>query len=252
MGGSPMLSVGQLGWRCVFLLALTIEVAGCSSEAARFNGDRYSRSNPEVTGSIQHVPIDNRPLPPQPVQQASVASNTSPPRPVVAVPSSAASGKSVVHVVKRGDTLKKISLLYHAPIADIAKTNNIQLTTRLKVGDHLVIPSVTVNSKPFPPLSNHSATSAQSTSAQAEPKNAVKATEEAAALPMFRWPVRGHIIAGFSSSLNGARNDGINLAVPEGTPVKAAEDGVVSYAGNELKGEGNLVLIRHSHGYSTV
>ena len=50
---------------------------------------------------------------------------------------------------------------------------------------------------------------------------------------------------------NGQQNDGINLAVPEGTPVKAAEDGVVAYAGNELKGYGNLVLVRHSNGYVT-
>ncbi|MBN8958070.1 MAG: M23 family metallopeptidase, partial [Rhizobiales bacterium] len=41
------------------------------------------------------------------------------------------------------------------------------------------------------------------------------------------------------------------LAVPEGTSVKAAEDGVVAYAGNELKGYGNLVLVRHSNGYVT-
>ncbi len=37
--------------------------------------------------------------------------------------------------------------------------------------------------------------------------------------------------------------------MPEGTPVKAADDGVVAYAGNELKGYGNLVLIRHANGF---
>jgi murein DD-endopeptidase MepM/ murein hydrolase activator NlpD len=68
-------------------------------------------------------------------------------------------------------------------------------------------------------------------------------------MPSFRWPVRGRVIAGFGSKPNGVQNDGINLAVPEGTPVKAADDGVVAYAGNELKGYGNLVLIRHSNGY---
>ena len=50
---------------------------------------------------------------------------------------------------------------------------------------------------------------------------------------------------------NGQRNDGINLALPEGTPVHAAEDGVVAYAGSELKGYGNLVLVRHSNGFVT-
>jgi murein DD-endopeptidase MepM/ murein hydrolase activator NlpD len=63
--------------------------------------------------------------------------------------------------------------------------------------------------------------------------------------------VRGRIIAGFGPKTNGQQNDGINLAVPEGTPIKAAEDGVVAYAGNELKGYGNLVLIRHGNGFVT-
>ncbi|MQT14454.1 LysM peptidoglycan-binding domain-containing M23 family metallopeptidase [Segnochrobactrum spirostomi] len=67
----------------------------------------------------------------------------------------------------------------------------------------------------------------------------------------FRWPVRGRIVAGFGKKPNGEQNDGINIAVPEGTPVKAAEAGVVIYAGNELTGFGNLVLIRHEGGWVT-
>jgi murein DD-endopeptidase MepM/ murein hydrolase activator NlpD len=62
----------------------------------------------------------------------------------------------------------------------------------------------------------------------------------------FRWPARGRVIAGFSGK---GGNEGINIAVPEGTPIKAAEGGTVAYAGNELKGYGNLVLIRHPNGY---
>lgn len=63
--------------------------------------------------------------------------------------------------------------------------------------------------------------------------------------PEFRWPARGRIIQGFKAG----GNDGINIAVPEGTAVKAAEGGVVAYAGSELKGYGNLVLIRHPNGF---
>ena len=63
--------------------------------------------------------------------------------------------------------------------------------------------------------------------------------------PEFRWPAHGRIIQGF----NAGGNDGINIAVPEGTAVKAAEDGVVAYAGDELKGYGKLVLIRHPNGF---
>lgn len=62
--------------------------------------------------------------------------------------------------------------------------------------------------------------------------------------PEFRWPARGRIIQGFQGG-----NDGINIAVPEGTSVKAAEGGVVAYAGSELKGYGNLVLIKHPNGF---
>ena len=62
----------------------------------------------------------------------------------------------------------------------------------------------------------------------------------------FRWPARGRVITGFGA--NGG-NEGINIAVPEGTPVKATEAGTVTYAGSEVKGYGNLVLIRHDNGY---
>jgi murein DD-endopeptidase MepM/ murein hydrolase activator NlpD len=64
--------------------------------------------------------------------------------------------------------------------------------------------------------------------------------------PEFRWPVKGRIIQDF-----GQNSDGINISVPEGTEIKAAENGVVAYAGNELKGYGNLILIRHADGYVT-
>ena len=82
-------------------------------------------------------------------------------------------------------------------------------------------------------------------------ENPVKKAETVAAnkMPQFRWPVTGHIIEAFGQRPNGTTNDGINLAVPEGTPIKAAEDGVVAYAGNELKGYGNLVLIRHADNF---
>jgi murein DD-endopeptidase MepM/ murein hydrolase activator NlpD len=68
---------------------------------------------------------------------------------------------------------------------------------------------------------------------------------------MFRWPVRGRIVTAFGPKPNGQQNDGINIAVPEGTPIKAAEEGEVAYAGNELKGYGNLVLLRHPNGFVT-
>ena len=69
--------------------------------------------------------------------------------------------------------------------------------------------------------------------------------------PPFRWPVSGRIILDFGATLAGEKNDGINIEAPEGTPVRAAASGTVTYAGNELKGYGNLILIRHADNYIT-
>jgi murein DD-endopeptidase MepM/ murein hydrolase activator NlpD len=139
----------------------------------------------------------------------------------------------------------------------------------VRVGDHIIIPDVHSLQQPAPVApradvpaapparttiatveSPHSARLAAPTAPPAQ-DSAVKSAEPVGALPSFRWPVRGRIIAAFGPKPNGLQNDGINLAVPEGTPIKAADDGVVAYAGNELKGYGNLVLVRHSNGFVT-
>jgi murein DD-endopeptidase MepM/ murein hydrolase activator NlpD len=67
----------------------------------------------------------------------------------------------------------------------------------------------------------------------------------------FVWPAKGPLLAEFGTTGKGQHNDGINIAVPRGTPVVAAQDGVVAYAGNELRGFGNLLLIKHSDGWMT-
>ena len=85
------------------------------------------------------------------------------------------------------------------------------------------------------------------TSTASIPPDDIKSATTDDGRPEFRWPARGRIIQGFSSG----GNDGINIAVPEGTQVKAAEGGEVAYAGSELKGYGNMVLIRHPNGFVT-
>lgn len=67
----------------------------------------------------------------------------------------------------------------------------------------------------------------------------------------LRWPAQGRVISGFGGRPDGTHNDGINLSVPMGTDVHAAESGVIAYAGSELKGYGNLILIRHDNGWVT-
>ena len=65
----------------------------------------------------------------------------------------------------------------------------------------------------------------------------------------FPWPVHGHVVAGYGVATGGAHNDGINIAAPRGAPVKAVDSGIVAYAGNELRGYGNLVLVKHPDGW---
>jgi murein DD-endopeptidase MepM/ murein hydrolase activator NlpD len=101
---------------------------------------------------------------------------------------------------------------------------------------------------PSIPVAPHASDVASATNASA---NAIDDAADAASTDgkQFRWPVRGRIISGFGTKPNGEKNDGINLAVPEGTSVKSIEAGTVIYAGNELEGYGNLVLIRHAGGW---
>jgi len=178
----------------------------------------------------------------------------------------------LVHVVLPGESVLGISRKYGVTPAALAKANKIEVYAKVKMGDRLTIPG-----KHAEPAKQAAAPKAEKSPAtqqlaQAAPPVATvpakenariatpapsvtetpaKAAEATGAMPSFRWPVHGRVISPFGGKTNGAQaqNDGINVAVPEGTPVKAAEDGVVAYAGNELKGYGNLVLVRHSNGY---
>jgi len=91
-----------------------------------------------------------------------------------------------------------------------------------------------------PPVVEHSVNTANKTPI---------AQEKAATSTDFIWPVRGEILSRFGSDQNGGKNDGINLDVSKGTPVRAAASGEVIYASNGLADYGNLVLVRHSNGY---
>ena len=191
--------------------------------------------------------------------------------PALAAPASkavaATSAPPSIHVVNRGDTLLRIARRNHVSVAELAKANSLDPSSKLKLGMKLTVPgaktaAVAPATVAMPPATKLAAAtgdpeqkvrlaSATTTPADVSAETPVKASEATGALPTFRWPVRGKVITSYGAKTNGKANDGINLAVPEGTPVKAAEDGVVAYSGNELKGYGNLVLVRHSNGYVT-
>ncbi len=202
-------------------------------------------------------------------------------KPTLATP--AAPG-GTVHVVQQGDTLYSLARRYHKQPMLIAQANNVGLDHKVKIGDRVVIPGVApitppvaaakpapvpqrvADLKPKPPAptvkpqgspgvvpapSAHSVTPTADPTAETAEVPPPQVPETTSALPTFRWPARGRVILGFGPKTNGGQNDGINVSVPEGTPIRAAEDGVVAYAGNELKGYGNLVLIRHANGFVT-
>jgi murein DD-endopeptidase MepM/ murein hydrolase activator NlpD len=202
--------------------------------------------------------------------------------PALAAPASkpvaVATAAPSVHVVNHGDTLLSIARRNHVSVAELARANSIEPSAKLKLGTKLNVPGAktaavapvaqpaVVAAQPAAALAPPTTKLAAATSdtpqkarlAQSAPtaedtaaETPAKAADATGALPTFRWPVRGKVITSYGAKTNGKSNDGINLAVPEGTPVKAAEDGVVAYSGNELKGYGNLVLIRHSNGYVT-
>jgi murein DD-endopeptidase MepM/ murein hydrolase activator NlpD len=209
---------------------------------------------------------------PRPAAVAAAPAMSAPvSRPVASVAAS-----SSVHIVNHGDTLMGIARRNRISVGELARANGLQPGAQLKIGMKLNVPvrasaaaaplaqpavaqAAPISTTPVTRLAavapdpQQKARLAQTTAVEEAPaaEAPIKAAEATGALPTFRWPVRGKVITSYGAKTNGKSNDGINLAVPEGTPVKAAEDGVVAYSGNELKGYGNLVLVRHSNGYVT-
>jgi murein DD-endopeptidase MepM/ murein hydrolase activator NlpD len=216
-------------------------------------------------------------------QQAAYSPPTYP-RARPAVLRTATPARTETVTVASGDNLYALSRRYGVSVGKIQSANNLT-DTRLHVGQRLVIPGAgyikprsaariaarDTQTAPLPsPKPEAPAVRSVKTTSIPAPgfKPAVAASNEViggrnqqvasvdrlpAPEPMsgnsFRWPVQGRIISAFGTKPDGGHNDGINVAVPEGTSVKAAENGVVAYAGNELKGYGNLVLIRHSNNW---
>ena len=108
-------------------------------------------------------------------------------------------------------------------------------------------PATTANASVPPPPSKAAPT--QSAAMPTAPAGSPVPEPKPMAGGKFLMPVNGKVTARFGSVSNGLHNDGINIAAPRGTPVRAAQNGVVAYAGNELKGFGNLLLIRHANGW---
>jgi murein DD-endopeptidase MepM/ murein hydrolase activator NlpD len=178
------------------------------------------------------------------------------------------------YTVQQGDTLSSIARKTGVGVVALKQANGMQ-DGILKIGQTLKVPAggtvAVASAKPAAPAKTAAvdpvttattqpaakATPSETLASYTPPKKDAKVIQQAeddeavapnsTGIGKMRWPVRGRVISGFGSG-----KDGVDIAVPEGTPVKAAENGVVIYAGDGLKEFGNTVLVRHENGLVTV
>lgn len=172
------------------------------------------------------------------------------------------------HIVQRGETVSGISRQYNVGVAALTSLNRIPPPYTIKVGERLQIPasqhqtqtasSPTAQSGSGVPMARPGMAAGTGAAVASLPPAASTPTVPRDPLPAppaatggFQWPIQGKILSTFGPKANGLHNDGINIAAEMGAPVKAAQSGIVAYAGNELKGYGNLLLIRHDNGWVT-
>ena len=186
-------------------------------------------------------------------------------------------------VVARGDTLYSLSRKYSVPVNDLAVMNNLTPPFNLSVGQKIRVPNLArVSVEQVRTDDVKVAVKSTNATVQTQPQQKrdaktiaekVGAEKKVVATPVkkissdptkklpkinarssskFSWPVRGKILSNYGAKSSGLFNDGINIGATRGTAVKAAENGVVAYAGNEVKGMGNLIIIQHEDGWMTV
>ncbi len=180
---------------------------------------------------------------------------------------------AATHTVAKGDTLYSISRRYNVDSHSLAKANNLTYPYSIYPGQKLKLPSAIEREKSKTyaqtsatkktTTSTASAKTAQTTTKSATAAKTQKTTKttqnKATPIPTpppresgkFAWPHNGKILLGYGDLGAGRHNDGINIKAKEGDAVKAADNGVVAYAGDELKGFGNLILLKHSDGWIT-
>lgn len=153
------------------------------------------------------------------------------------------------HAVKPGETLVSIAARYNVDARSLALLNRMAKPYTVRLGEALVLPALARGpAAPEPAPAPPEAAPAPSPGAvrpALPPKPGAK--------PVIRlaWPVEGKILAGFGAQPGGKRSDGVDIAATPGAPIKAAADGMVVYAGDDLPGYGNLMLVQHGGGVVT-
>lgn len=157
-------------------------------------------------------------------------------------------GKGFWHTLERGETLWELSRRFGVPVAALVRANRIEDPRRLAVGQRIFVPGVEAP-PPAPVVAER-----EPTVRGCRVEDRVRQERQAAARRKgdvaFAWPVRGRITTCFRP-LNGRPHDGIDIAVPSRTPVRAAERGRVVYSAS-LGAYGNLVVLRHGGEFTTL
>ncbi len=165
------------------------------------------------------------------------------------------------HLVAPGDTVYGVSRRYGVDMTQLVRLNKIAAPYRISPGQRLLLPGeavFTMQASVAGTAANGTAPAQQATATAAVVPSR-KPAPAPAAIPKppprsggkFLWPVKGTVALGYGPKTGGLHNDGINITAPRGAEIRAAENGVVAYAGNELRGFGNLLLIKHAEGWMT-
>jgi lipoprotein NlpD len=148
-------------------------------------------------------------------------------------------GQGVYHIVRSGETMFRIGKAYDVPFEEIARLNGIKNPGQIRVGQTIFIPGAT---RQLPVTTITPAETLRAASSSANIK--------AAADPSLLSPVSGTINSGFGPR-GASFHDGVDIAAPEGTPIRAVEHGEVVYS-DQLRGYGNIVIILHEGGLASV
>lgn len=144
-----------------------------------------------------------------------------------------------VYVVKKGDTLSKISRMTGSSVGELARQNNISAPYTISVGQRISIPG-----KRNQRVATKTVSSTQRSSTKSIAKSAAPVKDRC-----WLWPTQGSVITPFSARDGG--NKGLDIAGNRGQAIYAAAPGTVVYVGNQLRGYGNLVMIKHDDNYIT-
>ena len=264
---------GALPWLalCVLVLAACTTISGPAPVVDRSYGDRQApragqpgvhivQRGETVYGIAQRNNISTRAL---------IERNKLRPPYLLVAGSQLQLPTAQVHIVRRGDTLYAISRQYGVDTASLARANRLRSPFTIRVGQRLLLPFGTLQAAPtqvaraqppkqpqpksIPPAAARPPVASPSIPGVPRPKPVFR---PAPPVPPrddggFIWPVNGRVLSSFGAKASALHNDGLNIAAPMGAPVRAADNGVVAYAGNKIRGFGNMLLIKHAGGLIT-